>query len=158
MTAFISAIALVVIAVFILQEAYDRFVNPRVISYPWLFMTVAVIGLLGNFFSIWLLHSERGKSLNMKTAFLHLAFDTLSSLAVIAGGIIILFTGWELLDVILSCIIALMILWSSYGVIKEAVLIFLEAVPERIDFDRVHEKILDVERVREVHDLSLIHI
>jgi cobalt-zinc-cadmium efflux system protein len=75
--------------------------------------------------------------------------------AVIAGGIVILYTGWALIDVILSCIIALMILWSSYGVIREAVLIFLEAVPEKIDFDRVHRTILDVERVREVHDLHI---
>jgi len=155
MTAFISAITLVVIAVFIFEEAYDRFVNPRDLTRPWLFITVAVIGLLGNFFSIWLLHSERGKSLNMKTAFLHLAYDTISSVAVIAGGVVILYTGWVLIDVILSCIIALMILWSSYGVIREAVLIFLEAVPERIDFDRVHKAILEVKRVREVHDLHI---
>jgi len=155
MTAFISAIALVVIAVFIFIEAYQRLMAPRPITHPGLFLTVAVIGLLGNFFSIWLLHSERGKSLNLKTAFLHLAYDTLSSVVVIIGGIVILYTGRVIIDVILSCLIAVMILWSSYGVIKEAVLIFLEAVPERLDFDQVHHAILGVEKVREVHDLHI---
>ncbi|MDD3731038.1 MAG: cation diffusion facilitator family transporter [candidate division Zixibacteria bacterium] len=155
MTAFISAIALVVIAVFISIEAYQRLMAPQPITHPGLFLTVAVIGLLGNFFSIWLLHSERGKSLNLKTAFLHLAYDTLSSVVVIIGGIVILYTGRVIIDVILSCLIAVMILWSSYGVIKEAVLIFLEAVPERLDFDQVHRAILGVEKVREVHDLHI---
>ncbi|MFZ5981012.1 MAG: cation diffusion facilitator family transporter, partial [Candidatus Zixiibacteriota bacterium] len=155
MTALLSASALVVIAVFIFIEAYDRFANPQVISQPGVFLTVAVIGLLGNFFSIWFLHSERGKSLNMKTAFLHMAYDTLSSVAVIVGGIIIIYTGWVVIDVVLSVIIALMILWSSYGVIRETVMILLEAVPPGIDFDRVYETILNCEKVTGVHDLHI---
>ncbi|MBU0982629.1 MAG: cation diffusion facilitator family transporter, partial [candidate division Zixibacteria bacterium] len=71
MTAFVSAVALVVIAVYILFEAYDRLVNPQDLTHPWVFLTVAAIGLLGNVASIWVLLSEKGKSLNMKTAFLH---------------------------------------------------------------------------------------
>ncbi|MGH8016521.1 MAG: cation diffusion facilitator family transporter, partial [Candidatus Zixiibacteriota bacterium] len=108
MTAFISAVALVVIAMFIFIEAYRRFISPQPISNPAIFISVAVIGLLGNIFSIWLLHSEKGKSLNMKTAFLHMAYDALSSGAVVIGGIIIMLTNWYLLDVILSVLIGLM--------------------------------------------------
>jgi cobalt-zinc-cadmium efflux system protein len=129
MTAFISAVSLVVIACFIFIEAYERFLSPQPITKPLIFLSVALIGLLGNLFSIWLLHSEKGKSLNMKTAFLHMAYDALSSVAVLIGGIVIMLTGWYQLDVILSVLIGLMIIYSSYMVIKEAVLIFLEAVP-----------------------------
>jgi len=155
MTAFVSAVSLVVIAVFILSEAYDRLINPQPIHSPGLFITVAVIGLLGNVVSIWLLNSEKGKSLNMKTAFLHMFYDALSSIAVIVGGIVMLLTGWYLLDVILSTLIALMIVWSSWLVIKEAVLILLEAVPPGIDFDAVHKALLTVPDVCDVHDLHI---
>ena len=155
MTAFISAVSLVVIAVFILREAYKRFIDPHVISEPAVFLTVACIGLIGNILSIWILHSEKGKSLNMRTAFLHMAYDTASSVAVIAGGVVILITGWVAIDVFLSAVIALMILWSSYLVIKEAVLIFLEAVPKGVDFDTVVEVVEGIPRVRRVHDLHI---
>ena len=155
MTALISAVALVVISFFIFQEAYERFVSPQPISKPFIFISVALVGLIGNLFSIWLLNSEKGKSLNMKTAFLHMAYDAISSMAVVIGGIIIMLTGWNLLDVILSVLIGLMIIYSSYIVIKEAVLIFLEAVPEGIDFDQVHNAIEAIPRVRDVHDLHI---
>lgn len=155
MTALISAVSLVVIAVFIFQEAYERFMNPQELKHPVVFLTIAVFGLLGNLFSVWFLSSEKSKSLNMKTAFLHMAFDTLSSVAVIAGAIIIIYTGWSLIDAILSALIGVAILWSSYSVIKEAVLILLEAVPPGIDFDEVHREICQVPMVRNVHDLHI---
>ncbi len=155
MTAFVSAVALVVIAIFILLEAYDRLMDPQPITKPWLFMTVAFIGLAGNIVSIMLLHSEKGKSLNMKTAFLHMAYDAVSSVAVIAGGIVIILTGLYILDVILSTIIALMIFWSSYLVIREAVLIFLESTPSDVDFDEVFKSIRSIPRIGDVHDLHI---
>lgn len=155
MTALISASALVVIAVFIFIEAYKRFVNPQPLSHPALFLSVAVIGLVGNLLSVWLLASEKNKSLNMKTAFLHMAYDAISSVGVIAGALIILGTGWTKIDPILSAVIGLMILWSSYLVIREAVLILLEAVPSEIEFDRVHQTLLSVPKVRNVHDLHI---
>ena len=91
----------------------------------------------------------------MKTAFIHMAYDAVSSIVVIIGGIVILLTGIYIIDVILSIVIALMIFWSSYLVIKEAVLIFLEAVPEGIDFDEVHLAIKSVNKVIDVHDLHI---
>ncbi|MEW6411968.1 MAG: cation diffusion facilitator family transporter [Candidatus Zixiibacteriota bacterium] len=155
MTAFISAVALVVIAIFILLEAYDRLIDPQPLTKPWLFLIVAVIGFLGNVASILILRSEKTKSLNMKTAFLHMAYDAISSAAVIAGGVIIILTDWYLIDVILSSVIALMIFWSSYLVIREAVYIFLESTPEGIDFDEVFRAILRTDGVEDVHDLHI---
>ena len=155
MTAFISAVSLVVIAIFIIREAFERYLNPQELTYPWLFISVASIGLIGNVVSIWLLHSEKGKSLNMKTAFLHMAYDAVSSIVVIIGGIVILLTGYYIIDVILSLVIALMIFWSSYMVIKEAVLIFLEAVPEGIQFDEVYDALNEFSKIKKVHDLHI---
>jgi cobalt-zinc-cadmium efflux system protein len=105
--------------------------------------------------SIWLLHSEKGKSLNMKTAFLHMACDAVSSVAVIAGGVVIILTGWLTVDVMLSTIIALMIFWSSWAVIKEAVLILMEAVPSGVKFDEVAQAIAKVDGVKDLHDLHI---
>ncbi len=155
MTAFISAVSLVVIAVFILVEAYSRLQHPQPITQPAVFLSVAVIGLFGNIVSIYFLYSEKGKSLNMKTAFLHMAYDAISSVVVIAAGVAILLTGWFVIDVILSVAIALMIFWSSYLVMKEAVLIFLEAVPQGIDFDAVLKALLEIPKVRDIHDLHI---
>jgi cobalt-zinc-cadmium efflux system protein len=137
MTAFISAVSLVVIALFVIWEAYKRMVEPRPIAMPGLFLTVAAIGLLGNLASVVLLHREKDKSLNLRTAFLHMAFDTLSSVVVLIGGVVILLTGWMLIDPILSAAIALMIFWSSYLVIKVA------------------RAIAGVDRVCSVHDLHI---
>jgi cobalt-zinc-cadmium efflux system protein len=154
-TALTSAVGLVVVAVFIVQEAYDRFVNPQPIGHPALFLTVAVIGLIGNLLSVKMLHSERDHSLNLKTAFLHMTFDALSSVAVIVGGIVILLTGFTRLDAVLAALIGVLILLSSYGVIKEAVLVLLEAAPDRIDFDAVREAVAQTDRVRSVHHLHI---
>lgn len=155
MTAFISAVALVVIAVFILFAAYERLVAPEPITNPALFLTVAFIGLAGNIVSIGLLRTEKEKSLNMKTAFLHMAFDAISSVAVVIGGFVIMSTGLVVIDVILSSLIALMIFWSSYLVIKEAVLIFMESVPSDIDFDEVLSAVGKIPRVENVHHLHI---
>lgn len=155
MTAFVSAVSLVVIAFFIFGEAFDRFSNPQPITNPVIFLTVAVIGLLGNLLSIWFLHSEKDKSLNLKAAFLHMFYDALSSAAVVIGGVIIILTGWFILDTILAFLIGVMILYSSYLVIKEALLIFMESVPAGIDYDEVLGSISDMALVREVHDLHI---
>ena len=155
MTAFLSAVSLVVIALFIIWEAWRRYLNPVPIVFPGLFITVAAVGLVGNLLSVALLHREKDKSLNLKTAFLHMAFDALSSLVVLIGGIVILFTGWVVIDTILSIAIALMIFWSSYLVIKEAVTILMEAVPAGISFDRVHQALEGMPNVRSVHDLHI---
>ena len=155
MTAFISAVALVVIAIFIFIEAYGRLLSPQSLTHPTLFIVVAGIGLIGNVLSILLLHSEKGKSLNMKTAFLHMAYDAISSVAVLIGGVVILLTGLHIIDIFLSTIIAVMIMWSSYQVIKEAVMIFLEAVPPGLEFDEVYRSIAVTPRIKDVHDLHI---
>jgi cobalt-zinc-cadmium efflux system protein len=154
-TALISAVSLVVIAIYIFYEAYDRYLHPQELTHPGLFLSIAILGLIGNALSVWFLAGERHQSLNMKTAYLHMAFDTLSSVAVIIGAVIIITVGWVQIDPILSALIGVAILWSSYSVIKEAFLILFEAVPGSIDFDEVHRAISEIPLVRDVHDLHI---
>jgi len=155
MTAFVSAVALVVIAVYIFYEAYLRIIQPVPLSNPTLLMIIAFIGLIGNILSVFLLHSPKDKSLNVKTALLHMLYDALSSGAVIIGAIIIFKTGWSYIDPILSILIGLMIIWSSIDVLKEATMIFLEAVPRGIEYDKVKATIMAHPRIDDVHDLHI---
>ncbi|HHI02121.1 MAG TPA: cation transporter [candidate division Zixibacteria bacterium] len=155
MTAFISAVSLVVIAIYIFYEAYRRFLDPQPISNPTLLLVIASIGLLGNVLSVWILHAAQKSSLNIKTAFLHMLYDTLSSAAVILGAVVIINTGWLYLDPILSVIIGLMILWSSFDVLKEATIIFFEGVPRGIKFDEVALAINGFPKIINVHHLHI---
>ena len=153
-TALINALSLVAISVFITFEAFHRYSNPQVINGP-VMLTVASIGLLGNLFSVWILHRDRNKTINNRAAFLHMLYDAVSSLAVIIGGIIIIFSGWYLLDLILSVLIAMMILWSSLDILKEATGIFMEAVPRGIDVEEVRGSIEAIDRVCEAHHIHI---
>jgi len=153
-TALINALALVAISLFIVIEAFGRYKDPQPIQAT-MMLSIAVIGLLGNLLSVWILRSDRHKTINARAAFLHLFYDALASVAVIAGGIVILFTGWYMVDLILSVIIAMMIFWSSLDIIKEAGGVFMEAAPKGIDVDEVARTIASVPRVRDVHHLHV---
>ncbi len=153
-TAVINAVALMVIAVIIVREAFRRYADPQVI-HGGIMLSVAAIGLLGNILSVWILHPDRKKTINNRAAFLHMLYDALSSVAVIIGGVIILLSGWYLLDLILSVIIAMMIFWSSLDILKEAGGIFMEAVPRGVDIDEVNRTIASVPGVRDVHHLHV---
>jgi len=153
-TAFVNALALVAIAFFITYEAIRRYAAPVPIHAP-IMLTVAVIGLLGNLLSVWVLARDRDRTINTRAAYLHMLYDAVSSVAVIIGGIIILFSGWYLLDLILSVMIAVMILWSGLDVLKEAGGIFMEAAPRGVDIDEVSRSIREVPGVADVHHLHV---
>jgi cobalt-zinc-cadmium efflux system protein len=155
MTAFVSAGSLVVIALYIFYKAYQRFIEPVELSNPTMILIVAGIGLVGNILSVILLQSSKKRTLNIKAAFLHMLYDAVSSAAVIIGAILIMKFGWYIIDPLLSVIIGIMILWSSYNVIKEATLIFLEAAPSHIDFDQVAIEIKKHPMVIDAHHLHI---
>ena len=154
-TATVSAVALVVIAVYIFYEAYHRFLAPVEITSPALILTVAFIGLVGNVVSVLLLHSSGKSTLNIRTAFLHMFYDALSSVAVIVGAVVMFQTGWAYLDPILAVLIGMMILYSSWDVLKEAFVIFLEGVPRHIKFDQVASAIREHPHVIDMHHLHI---
>ena len=153
-TAFVNALTLVVIAVIIIIEAFDRYSDPPEVNAP-IMLSIAIIGLIGNVLSVWILKSNRNDTINMRAAFLHMLYDAISSVAVIIGGIVIIFTGWLMLDLILSVLIAMMILWSSLDVLKEATGIFMESAPRGIDIDRVTDTIEKTHGVRQAHHFHI---
>jgi len=155
MTAFISAVSLVVIAIYIFYEAYHRIIQPVELKNTTILFIVATIGLIGNIISVLILHSTRKRTLNIKAAFLHMLYDAISSIAVIIGAVIITQSDWYLVDPLLSILIGLAILYSSFDVLREATIVFLEAVPRRIDYDEVSSAIKSHDKVIGLHDLHI---
>lgn len=152
--AFFNAVTLIVICVFLFVEAYKRFKNPEPINGK-LMLIIAVAGLLANVVSMVILHSTRGKNLNVRAAYLHLLGDTLSSVAVIGGGIAMLLWGWYWLDPLITVFVGIYIMWHTWGIVRETVEILMQAVPPELDVYDVQRFINGVEGVRGAHHIHL---
>jgi len=153
LTALINGISLVVIAIFIFIEAYNRFYSPPAINSS-VMLSIAVAGLLGNLIMVWIL-GHKHDDLNMKSAWLHVLGDTVSSVGVIVAGLIIRVTGWVLADTIASGIVGLMIIIGGTRVIKEALWILLDLSPLGFHAEDLAKLIAEMPGVRNVHDVHV---
>lgn len=102
-----------------------------------------------------LILGKKERNLNIKAAYLHLFFDAISSIAVIISGIVIYLTNWATVDLIVSFLIAGMILWSGLSLIKRTIHIFMQGVPDHLEFDKILKDILGVSGVKNVHGLHI---
>lgn len=152
LAALANGLTLILICLYIFYEAYQRILTPQPVQGLGM-LAIAFVGLVANGAAIMVL--EKGESLNVRSAFLHVLGDTLSSAGIIVGGLVMLVTGWYIIDPIISVVIALLILASAYRVTVEAVNILLEATPKGIDLGRVVEAVRGVEGVRDVHDVHI---
>ena len=118
-------------------------------------IAVAVIGFFLNGGIAWSLHTASKNDVNVRSTFIHMAGDALSTVGVILAGIGIALFGWQWLDPAASILIAVMILWSSWGIVRETVDILLEATPRDIDMSAVVRDVLGIRGVRSVHDLHV---
>jgi cobalt-zinc-cadmium efflux system protein len=152
--ALINALALLGVGAFIISEAAHRAMNPAPINLA-IMVPVACIGLAGNVLSIAVLMKNRGDNLNMRAAFLHLFYDTLSSVAVLAAAAALYLTGLSWFDLAASLMIAIMIFWSSLNIIRESLRIFLQGAPKTVNPDEVYRSIAGVEGVGSIHGLHI---
>ncbi len=150
--AFANSLLLIVVSAFILWEAYQRALNPAPVQGV-LMGIVAVAGLIANVTVAFLLHGSH--NLNVRSAFLHVIGDTVSSIAVIIAAVWIAFTGQTLVDPILSGIIALLIVISAAGILRETLYILLQFTPRSVDFDAVVTDMKSVEGVSGVHHVHI---
>ena len=154
LAAFFNGILLLFISLYIFYEAYHRLLHPEEIK--GLFMlVVAVIGLLANGVGIVILRKSAHENLNVKSAFFHIVGDTISSGGVIVGGLLILYTGWYLVDPLIGIFIGMLILRGAYALVKESVDIFLEATPKDIDIDNMLDDLRKIGGVKDIHHLHL---
>jgi cobalt-zinc-cadmium efflux system protein len=153
LAASINAATLIVISVWIGFEAVHRLSAPVAVQ-PKLMMVVAAAGVVMNGVIAALLWGV-ARDVNLRSAFLHMAGDTLSTAAVIAGGAGILFTGKNWIDPVLSLIIAALILWSSLGIVRETLNILLEGTPRGVSLPTIRAGMEAVDGVINVHDLHV---
>ncbi|MBN1303844.1 MAG: cation transporter [Anaerolineales bacterium] len=154
LAALFNSTSLVVIALGIFYEAYQRLVAPPEVRAT-LLIGVGTIAVLVNIGTALLIRRGSEQDLNLRSAFLHLMGDVLSTVGAVLAGILILFTGWNWLDPLVSVLIGVLILWSAWGIVREAIDILMEAAPADIDLERMVKDIRAVEGVQGVHDLHV---
>ncbi len=154
LAALANGILLILISIWIFYEAYQRFFNPPEIK-SGLMLVVAMTGLIGNIIGISILQRSSQDNLNVRGAFLHMLGDTLSSVGVIIGGVFIAFTGWKMIDPIVSILINGFIIHSAFQLIFESGEVLLEAVPRGLTLQEVVTEVTKVPGVRDLHDLHI---
>ncbi len=154
LAALFNGVMLVAISIWIFIEAYRRIEQPPEILAGWM-LVVAVLGLLVNIAGAVILSRSGGESLNVQGALRHVVADILGSLGAIAAAGIILLTGWRYADPIISVFIGLLVLGSSWKLLRDSVNILLEQTPRGIDANEVGKKMAGVPGVEEVHDLHI---
>ncbi|MGS1094043.1 cation diffusion facilitator family transporter [Aquamicrobium terrae] len=155
LVAYTNGIAIFVIAIWIVYEAWQRFLEPPpVLGAPML--VIATLGLLVNIAGFLILHGGDRESLNMRGAILHVVGDLLGSVAAIAAALIILATGWNPIDPILSVLVAVIILSTAWRLMREAAHLLLEGTPDTLDRDAIAADLrANVAGLREVHHVHL---
>jgi cobalt-zinc-cadmium efflux system protein len=153
LAALLNGVFLVLIALYIFYEAYHRFVDPPAIKADWM-LAVASLGLLANLASAWILFGKHHESLNIRGAFFHVLTDAIGSIGAILAGIAILY-GYRIADPVISIVVAILILWSSWVLIRDAVDILLESTPAHINIVSLREQLGSVQGISSVHDLHV---
>ncbi|WP_018665109.1 cation diffusion facilitator family transporter [Heyndrickxia acidiproducens] len=154
MAALLNAIILLIAIAAIVWEAIHRFSDPQPVAGKTVII-VAVIGIFINAVTALLFMSGRDHDLNIRGAFLHMAADALVSLGVVIAGFVILFTGWEWLDPVVSLLIAIVIFIGTWGLLREALDLSLDSVPVGIDADEIRTYLESLPTVLDVHDLHI---
>jgi cobalt-zinc-cadmium efflux system protein len=154
LAALFNGLTLWLIVGVILAAAYNRFFNPPIVeSYG--MVIVASLGLLVNIAVAAILFGFHHRNLNLRAAFLHVISDALGSVGAIAAGLIMVATGWYIADPLISILIGVLILHSSWSLVKESLSVLMQAVPKGIKLDDVRATIEEVAGVSKVHDLHV---
>jgi cobalt-zinc-cadmium efflux system protein len=154
LVALANGAALVAIAGYIFYEAVLRFFNPQEVK-TGILIVIATIGLAGNLFGLFILKGESHENLNVRSAFFHILADTLSSVGVIVGGVIIWFTGWYLVDSLIGVLIGGIVLRGAIDLVMESGEILLESTPRDIDMAQLRQEVQKIPGVEDLHDIHI---
>ena len=154
LVALVNSTTLILIAFGIFYEAYHRFITTPEVNAP-ILVGVGIIAVIINVVTAWLVHKGSESDLNLRSAFLHLMGDVMSTLGAVIAGVIIYFTQWNWLDPLVSVLIGGFILWNAWSILRQSIHILLESTPENIDMKEMVEKLHTVNGVRSVHDLHV---
>ena len=150
LSAFMNASILTAISIYLIYEAILRFLHPEPVRSV-VMLIIAIIGLLANLISMLFLHRDSHKNLNIKAAYVHLLGDTLSSVAVIGGAILIYYTKVLWIDPLLTLIISIVIIIQAYKILRESVDILMQSTPENLNLDEVKSHLEKLPLIRNIH-------
>lgn len=154
LVALVNSTSLILIALGIFYEAWRRFVFPPEVNAP-ILIGVGAAAFIVNIVTAWLVKKGSESDLNLRSAFLHLMGDVLSTLGAVAAGVTIFFTRWNWLDPLVSALIGFFILWNAWGILRQTIHILLESAPENVDVPQIAADIRAMEGVRGIHDLHV---
>lgn len=154
LAAFVNGIALVLLSIWIIYEAFERWQSPPVVLGTQMTL-VAAGGLLVNIIAAFLLHADHNHDMNLRGAWLHVMGDLLGSIAAIIAGVMIIAFGWIWADALTSVVISLIIIFGAWRLILDSVNVLLEGTPRHIDLWAVEDFILETPGVSGVHDLHV---
>ncbi len=154
LAALLNGFVLFIITLWILYEAYQRFFTPEPVATTQM-MIVAIIGLVTNLVTVFLLRNNERKDINTQSAILHLAGDTFASVGVVAGAGLIALTGWMWVDPALGVLISILILYWAVLLIRDAIDILLESTPKEIDPENVIKAVKVIDEVQDMHDVHV---
>jgi cobalt-zinc-cadmium efflux system protein len=154
LAALVNSTSLAVISIGVFYEAYKRFIAPPVVNADVL-IGVGFIAFLVNAVTAWLVHQGSDHDLNLRSAFVHLMGDVLSTIGAVIAGIVIRITGWNFLDPLVSALIGLLILWNAWTILRETLDILLENAPRDVDMQDLTHDLLNVAGVRGVHHVHV---
>lgn len=157
LAALVNGLLLALVSIWVVVEAIRRLGDPVDVLAGGM-LTVAIIGLGVNVLAAWVLYSSSGESLNVKAALRHVLADLAGSVGVIIAAVVIMLTGWEAADPIISILISLLIVASAWSILRDSVDVLLEAVPRGLDAEKIGMAMASVPEVEQVHDLHVWEI
>jgi cobalt-zinc-cadmium efflux system protein len=153
---FVNGLAMLLVVIWIVVEAVERLLAPPTVEGLGV-MLVALAGLLLNLAVAYLI-GRGGQNLNRRAILLHVMADAVGSVAALLAGAVIYFTGWQPIDALLSIVIALLILFSTLRLLRDALHVLMEGVPSGLDLPQIGRALSGIEGVRSVHDLHVWNI
>jgi cobalt-zinc-cadmium efflux system protein len=154
LAAFINTAILLVIAGVLVWEAASRLFNPQPVE-GGIVILLAAAGILLNGLSLLFIRKDARGSMNIRAAFLHLFADMLTSVAVLAGGLMIKYLGWIRIDSILTILIAVYLVYSSWGIFYSSLRIFMQFTPSHIDIEKIAESITGIDGIKNIHHVHV---
>lgn len=152
--AFVNAASLIIVAIILIKEAIERFLDPQEVSSN-LVIWLSIVAILGNGFSVLLLKKDANSNMNMKSAYLHLLTDMMASVAVLIGGILMLLFKWYWVDPVLTLAIAVYLIFMGYDLLKNATRVLMLFTPNSIVVDHIVDRIKDIAAVKNVHHVHI---
>jgi len=149
-----NASVLIGIAIFLIIEAFHKFYHPEAINSIWV-IGLGILSIVLNAVSVLLVKDDAHDNMNMKAAYLHLLTDVMTSVAVVLGGILMYYFGLFWIDPVISVLIAIYLIWASFGLVRESTAILMQFTPKGIELDKIISSIEEEPEIKNAHHLHV---